>query len=150
VTLSKKTVQESKEQAIAKLKSFGIEDSFQVKIKRASKPYTSNFIGQYRAGSQFRSGPIFWVNPELPSLLAEERTSTPIATVVEDTILHEYGHVIWEYADKRDRDLMEYIKAIEPDEEDFAETFALVARIGRQNSVYRQIAEKYQESLRKQ
>ncbi len=147
--LNKITVKKSKEQAITKLKAFGIEDDFQVKIKRASKPYVSNFIGQYRAGSQFRSGPIFWINPELPELLSEERISTPIETVIEDTILHEYGHVIWEYASKRDSELMEYIYAIESDEEEFAETFALSVRKGRQSPGYRQIAKKYQESIKK-
>jgi hypothetical protein len=84
----KKSAQKLKKEAIAILKKYSIEDTFTVKIKSPDDP---SWVAQYRAFSQFLNGgrgPIFWLSPEL----FEEPSEFIIS------ILHEYGHVIAEWA----------------------------------------------------
>ena len=111
-----------KEEACTKLLKYGIEDSFQIKLK---KPKNNQWVAIYRSYSQFKNGgrgPIFWINPTLLDNSEEFIIS----------ILHEYGHVIAEYAwvtDSKVKDLLvrhwqgRYYNR--PwDEEGFAEEFA--------------------------
>lgn len=119
---SKTLAKKLKKEAQARLANFGIEDRFVIKIRPASD---SNWVAQYRAQTQFTNwhmGPIFWITEEL--------LDNPNEFVL--SVLHEYGHVIAEYAWARSPDLQELIKnnwkgqfLFRPwDEEDFAEEFA--------------------------
>lgn len=83
-----KKASDLKNKANTLLLSYGIEDSFQLKLKQ---PKNSNWVAIYRSYSQFKNngrGPIFWINPMLLDM--------PDEFVI--SVLHEYGHVIAEYA----------------------------------------------------
>src|SRR6267142_1283237 len=121
--MSAKVVSSARLEAARLLREIGIDDQFTVKVH----PITvhSEAIAQYRSRSHFRSGPVFWISP---------LHSTDYDVVV-DSILHEYGHVIWEYAEVRKlaeaKGLYAAVQAISPyGEEDFAETFAHAVRNG--------------------
>ena len=76
-----------KQIALNKLSAYGIRDNFVIKVKDQPK----DWVAQYRSLSQFKNngrGPIFWISPELIFNESEFVLS----------ILHEYGHVIAEYA----------------------------------------------------
>lgn len=84
----KKTASILKKIASEKLEAFGIQDRFVVKVRPTSN---ENWVAQYRANSQFTNwhmGPIFWVREDL--------LDNPREFVL--SVLHEYGHVIAEYA----------------------------------------------------
>ena len=111
-----------KSEAYDKLIQYNIEDQFTVKLK---SPKNKNWVAIYRAYSQFNNGgkgPIFWINPEL--------LSNPSEFVI--SILHEYGHVIAEYAWVTENNISSLLKKHwegrylnRPwDEEEFAEEFA--------------------------
>jgi len=102
-----------------KLSSHGIEDKFTLKIK----PVKENWVAQYRGKSQFSNrGSIFWLSSDL--------LNNPDEFVI--SILHEYGHVIAEFAWMQSPNLSQMIKdhwrgefhGRPWDEEDFAEEFA--------------------------
>ncbi len=116
------TVLYLKQKAASKLIAVGIEDTFTLKIKN---PKNSNWVAMYRGCSQFKNngrGPIFW--------LSENIISDEDQSII--SILHEYGHVIAEWAYIRDEKLFQIIKDNwsgnyfnRPwDEEEFAEDFA--------------------------
>jgi len=105
------TVRRAKEDALRLLRHYGIDDDFTIKLKPTKQ---ENWLAQYRATSQFRSGTIFWVNPEHPADHDE----------LVRTILHEYGHVIYELARFRVPELhAEIDRMFYDDEEEFAEEF---------------------------
>jgi hypothetical protein len=119
----KKLVQLLKKEAITRLNRYSIEDTFTIKIKKLDDP---NWVAQYRALSQFQNGgrgPIFWFTRDL--------VSDPEEFII--SILHEYGHVIaeWAWANKS-KSLAKLLSKNYPgnfgsrpwDEEEFAEDFA--------------------------
>lgn len=119
---TKKIVADYKSSARKRLLSYGIEDKFTLKIK---KPKNSNWVAIYRCYSQFNNGgrgPIFWISDQL--------INDPEQFTI--SILHEYGHVIAEYAWMRSPALKDLISKtwkgqffFRPwDEEEFAEEFA--------------------------
>lgn len=84
----KKMIAAHKQEAVGKLLKYGIEDRFILKIK---EPKNKEWVAIYRCYSQFNNGnrgPIFWLNPTLLKMPDEFIIS----------VLHEYGHVIAEYA----------------------------------------------------
>ena len=102
-----------------KLSSHGIEDKFIIKIK----PVKENWVAQYRGKSQFSNrGAIFWLSSDL--------LNNPDEFVI--SVLHEYGHVIAEFAWMQSPALRQVIQdnwkgefhGRPWDEEDFAEEFA--------------------------
>ena len=83
---NKKIAASLKSEAIHKLNSININDTFTIKIKQPD----NDWVAQYRALSQFMNGgrgPIFW--------LAEELFQNHDEYIL--SILHEYGHVIAEF-----------------------------------------------------
>ncbi len=118
-SFEKKQVADLKASALNKLVKHGINDSFTLKIK---EPVNEKWVACYRAKSQFKGKPIFWLDKNLLHMPQEFIIS----------ILHEYGHVIAEYAWARSPALQELIRnnwkgqfLLRPwDEEDFAEEFA--------------------------
>jgi hypothetical protein len=101
----------------------GIKDSFQLKIKQ---PKNSEWVAMYRGQSQFTNRwnkPIFWLSPVL--------LDQPDEFII--SVLHEYGHVIAEYAWLTEHQELRNLLSkywmgktfLRPwDEEEFAEEFA--------------------------
>jgi hypothetical protein len=128
------------EDADARLQRFGIDDRLQIKFRKTAEP---DWLGQYRSFSQFRSGPIFWVNE------AAHVDQPDVRKALVQTILHEYGHVIWEYARMRDPALYDLVTTIAgDDEEEFAETFAIVVYNDAASPAYRDVVRHYVKALR--
>jgi hypothetical protein len=120
--LLKRSVQEASSEVAQLLQMHGIEDSFVVKI-HPFKGYRKDWIALYRASSQFHGNVIFWINPNFKKMCKscgalEENTVTDL---VIDSILHEYAHVIFEWATKRDRTLLLMILSDYNGAEEFAE-----------------------------
>ena len=118
-SFDKKQVANLKSLALSKLVKRGIEDKFVIKIRKTN----SNWVAQYRGKSQFSSrGAIFWLSSEL--------LNNPDEFVI--SVLHEYGHVIAEFAWMRSPALRQIIQdnwkgefhGRPWNEEDFAEEFA--------------------------
>jgi hypothetical protein len=148
--LTKRIVNEAKEQALAALKSHGIDDNFTIKLK--SEPFKkkkkkAEWLGMYRSMTQFRGHhiPIFWLNEKLPQFAAE--VDEPVAVTTLETILHEYGHVMYEYARVRDSKLFSMMRNISDDEEEFAEMMARVLGCRWKVPPYEEIIKRYVESM---
>lgn len=125
-------VRECKELALKELKSRGITDKITVKIKDFKRKGYENWIALYRAHSQFTSRPIVWINKELYKFIDTEEKNTGSQineySVITDNILHEYGHIIAEWAKKRNKEMDNIIRRVWHNEEDFAEGFVAYAR----------------------
>jgi len=65
------------------------------------------------------------------------------------TLLHEYGHVIYEFSQFRLPDLSADIDNVTDDEEDFAETFAVVVKNNAASPAYRDFIARYMAELRR-
>lgn len=122
---------DAKRLTLEALERNGIEDSFVLRVK---PPPRVERIGKgclalYRGNSQFMGlGPIFWIRSDFEGVVAEVdeddviyRTN-PLTAAVQ-TLLHEYGHVIYEWAEARDPELFSIIRDGFDDGEDFAEDF---------------------------
>ena len=118
----KKIIANAKKTALKGLEKFGIKDKFMVRVK---DPKKENWVAQYRCFSQFgKFGPIFWISP----CLLNQQDELIIS------MLHEYGHVIAEYAWLKNTSIQKLIRRHWPgkdnllnrdwDEEEFAEDFA--------------------------
>ena len=83
------------------------------------------WLALYVRGSQFRGLPIFEVNTQTPGIVdaAVLPQSVTVEDVFIDSLLHEYGHVIEEYARQGypDQSMKRAIYGPFSDEEDFAE-----------------------------
>ena len=109
-----KIIDQAKKSCIEKLASKGIKDKFIVKMKKLDN---KDWVAQYRAKSQFGRAPIFWISEEL--------LDHPDQFIL--SILHEYGHVVAEWAHARSHELKDLIYEFWPGdngEEEFAEDFA--------------------------
>ncbi len=140
----------AKAEALVALKGMGIddEDGITVKLKAMKGPKDQHWIGLYRSMSQFRGGAIFWINSDIQKVVEEEGLDPgKTKDVIRDTILHEYGHVIWEYASKRAPALMENIQAIDDDEEEWAESFALAANKPAYSGAYKRLAQEFVKAV---
>ena len=132
------------EDADGRLQRFGIVDRITIKFRTTLEP---GWLGQYRSLSQFKSGPIFWVNSNITE---DNYPDHDVHRIIVDTILHEYGHVIWEFGRLRDQKLYEMCEAVsDGDEEEFAETFAVVVSNNAVSPTYRKIVKQYLKSLGK-
>jgi hypothetical protein len=115
-------VREASSSVAQLLQQAGISDTFQVKI-HAFTPQHKKDVAIYRSMSQFTGNIIFWINPKFISIakvhgaLAENT----VTDLIEDSLLHEYGHVIYEWAVKRDGVLLNMILHRFHTEEMFAE-----------------------------
>lgn len=105
-----------------------IDDPVRVRIKPFGRHRDCRLrtaIACYRSFSQFRSGPIVWINDDFLGIA--RRAGLPRRVVADEllvTLCHEYGHVIAEFLRLRDDFGWEVLCAAYPDEEDFAEDFA--------------------------
>lgn len=138
--ISAKQVQSAKDEAIRKLHVRGIRDRFTVRVR---EPKQADWVAMYRGGTQFTGqgrGPIFWVSGRtdevVASIFREEgvaHTDQDVHDALVGSMLHEYGHVIAEWASRRSPALAAMIRAGWPgehfsgrpwDEEEFAEDFS--------------------------
>ena len=140
--LTKQLVAKAKKTALEKLHALGVRDNIVIRIKPTSR---GDWVGQYRARTQFTGqgrGPIFWVSETLDESLARVReeegeappTEISVLNELIRTILHEYGHVIAEWAWFRNENAQKLIQETWRGfdahmnrpwvEEDFAEDFA--------------------------
>lgn len=105
------------------LETLGIEDDFVVTIHETTA-HGGRSLAQYRAQSHLRNGvATIWVSPRLAQLA--EQNLLRVDDVLTDTLMHEYGHVIWEWASYRGGDKLKKAVGIgKMDEEDFAEGWA--------------------------
>lgn len=151
----KARVAKAKKRAVAALRAVGINDRFTVRVKKV-RP---GVLGVYRHHSQFMSrGPIFWVNEDLPKIAKRDGVSDRLDDIIFDTLLHEYGHVMFEWArevskHKYARQVKTFWEDIQaqstgPDfEEEFAEMMAKTLGDGHLDPVYHGFAERYGELL---
>lgn len=117
-----------KELTAKALKAIGIHEDVLVKVK---KPRDSRHLACYRSRSQFTNGkPIFWISPDIEGdVMKALGDPGKIPRVVSDCIVHEYGHVIYEYAELRDKELFARIKeSFLDDEEAFAEMIVFMVK----------------------
>jgi len=133
----------ARKDAVKKLKAAGVEDKIVVKLHAIT---LSEAVGQYRGGSQFRGAPIFWISDNVA--LWDRFEPTDLVRGMTLTILHEYGHVVWEYLRVRHthnqdaRKLWDDLRALSTgsaseDEEEFAEAFAQSLYWGKQTEAMR-------------
>jgi hypothetical protein len=111
--------------------SHSISDMVTVKIKKDHPLFRKGgCLACYRSASQFRSRPIIWVNADLHNIClrvsqeAINPVEEPVEQILRDTLAHEYGHVVAEYARFRIPELQKFIFSTYSDEEDFAEDMA--------------------------
>lgn len=140
--LSRADLDKAIREAETALARFGVQDRFTVKIKPARK---GEWIGMYRSRTQFHGHrlPIFWISEAAPRIA--KATGWSLHRALVSTLLHEYGHVIYEWAKLESPALMQDIENITDDEEDFAETFGIAAMNGASSPAYRKIAARYFE-----
>jgi hypothetical protein len=153
----KKSVAQAKKTAMEMLALRGVTESFVVKIRPASAFEDDETLACYKCLSQFRSGPIFWVSERLPAIMRESVRVEGLHAVLVTTLLHEYGHVIYEYSIKRnDSGLFEDIESVIQgslkwdleEEEYFAESFALSLENPKIDDEYTDIARRFGALLR--
>jgi SOS response regulatory protein OraA/RecX len=127
------------------LKQKGIEDHFIIKVKEIKN---KNWLGLYRSLSQFTSRPIFWINSRLYEILKEKGIpEREDLNIMSQTAAHEYGHVIAEWALKRNPELNRLIKSEWTDEEDFAERFKDFLIGEDDNPAFDKVLELYKKDL---
>lgn len=98
----------------------GIVDDILVKIKDIKQ---DNWLGLYRAFSQFKSKPIIWINKDIIKISNEYEYEIDINDLILDTLIHEYGHIIAEFGKTRNKKIHNLIKKHWSNEEEFAEEF---------------------------
>lgn len=148
----KREVKEAKREAMSRLRRYGIDDRFTVKV-RSNPSFNEHTLACYRGMSQFRSGPIFWINPQFLQIVERESLSSQAQGILVDTLLHEYGHVMYEYIRwNESAGLKGKVEALNtgPDfEEDFAESMAQALSGRCPDPVYEQIARDFGADLAK-
>lgn len=116
-----------------------IEEEVRVEVWKKVPKVDGPCVGSYVRMSQWRGLPTFRLAASLPRAVRavwkglETTTSLPteILRAAAETLAHEYGHVVWEFAEKSSSPhpsrltLREKVLAWEAGEEDFAEGFML-------------------------
>jgi hypothetical protein len=126
-------------------KKFGIEDELSVKVRETSN---KKWVAQYRSFSQFKEKPIFWLNKNLSAMMEDlDIPEDKLHDVVYDSIVHEYGHVIAEWARTRNQKMWKVIQDNFEDEEEWAEGFVDVMRSFSDNEHYNKVVKQYQKEV---
>ena len=111
------------DEAVEMLQAVGINEQFDASLKDFTGEQRC-WLAMYIRESQFRGNPQFFVNTATPGIIdaAVLPQSVTVEDVMIDSILHEYGHVIEEWAKRKNRgDMFNLIYGPFSDEEDFAE-----------------------------
>ena len=153
---SKEDARAAKKVVLEMLADRGIPDNIVVKVKTIKKH--PEWLALYRSRTQFRGhGPIFWVNENLPEIV--ERIESELdethgrsahldpLTVTVDTLLHEYGHVVYEYATVRPDQFTIDVLERWPDQEEFAEDFIEYIRSGWIDPSYEKVIDEYKKAV---
>jgi hypothetical protein len=133
-----------------------IEDKVTVKIKPFKPVRQKHWLAMYKSGTALRGGrPIFWVNDNFLKIVINHLGDDFDALMVlKDTLVHEYGHVIYEWAttrksnDKNAAQAMNLLKSF-GDEENYAENFSFFIS-GRDRSkanIHEKIIDLYKHSV---
>jgi len=149
-------VAKATEYLYAELLKHDIEDKVTVKIKPFKPVHQKHWLMMYKGGTALRGGrPIFWVNDRFLKLVVDYMGDALDALVVlKDSMVHEYGHVIYEWAnwrksnDENASKAMYLLKSF-GDEEKYAENFAFFIS-GRDRSkanVHKKIIDLYKHSM---
>jgi len=124
------------------LRRLGIHDAITVKVKQFAK--SPNWLAMYRSNSQFGRNPIFWINENILDVMRDEEVpDSKLLKVVYDSLLHEYGHVVWEWARTRDSETYDMLLNGWGDEEEFAEGFIQFALNGLGGKGYGPVVEAF-------
>jgi len=119
--------EQAKVRAVKNLAKVGIEAIFTIKVRSFPEKAADN-LAQYRSRTQFTSRPIFWINERLPEMVDEAFVEPEvIPRIVEDSIYHEYGHVMFEFlaGTKTGSEIIWRLGIFgDPYGEEFAESFA--------------------------
>lgn len=104
------------------LQKYGIHDRIDASLKQFTGEQRC-WLAQYIRESQFEGNPRFFVNTQTPGIIdaAVLPQSVTIEDVFIDSNLHEYGHVIEEWARFENEEMRRLIYGPFSDEEDFAE-----------------------------
>lgn len=121
-SLLKRSVREASSEVSHLLHAHGINDTFVVKI-HPFKGHRKKWVALYRSMSQFRNNIIFWITPHFVTNCIDcgSLKENAIADLVTDSLLHEYAHVVFEWAANRDPVLLRMIMDDYNDPEEFAE-----------------------------
>ncbi len=138
-------VAKAKKWTLDSLRRLGIHDMVTVKVKRFAK--SPNWLAMYRSNTQFGRNPIFWINENILDVMREaDVPDSELLKVVYDSLLHEYGHVIWEWARARDADTYKTLfwgNKTWGGEEEFAEGFVQFALNGLGKEGYAPVVEAF-------
>lgn len=112
----------AQKQALGLLEKAGIHDDLDISLKQFSGDQRC-WLAKYDRMTQFKRTPVFWVNTQTPGIIdaAVLPQDMTVEDVMVDSILHEYGHVIEEWAKVRNKKMFSMIYGPFSDEEDFAE-----------------------------
>jgi len=129
------------------LRRLNIHDTVTVKVKQFAK--SPNWLAMYRSNSQFGRNPIFWINENILGVMRDEDVpDSELLKVVYDSLLHEYGHVVWEWARARDPETYDMLlNGFWDDEEEFAEGFVQFALNGLGGTGYKPVVEAFTEKV---
>jgi len=130
------------------LKAFGIEDSPIIKVKEF-KGKQRHWLGLYRALSQFKDKPIFWINTNLFEIMDEACVdSAKVDEIILDTLKHEYAHVILEWFKYKNKTILSQIALNFGSEEEYCEKFTYFDTLTPKNSPFWEILSLYLEDKR--
>lgn len=117
-----KDFSEAKDTAVKLLWGKGIEDDITIQLVDFEGERRC-WLALYLLRSQFRGLPVIQVNENTQGVLYAMNDHEKILTVMLESILHEYGHIIAEWGRERDPKITDLVKRYSPDEEVFAEDF---------------------------
>lgn len=139
----KDAVAKAKGWTLDSLRRLGIRDMVTVKVKRFAK--SPNWLAMYRSNTQFGRNPIFWINENILGVMRDaDVPDSELLKVVYDSLLHEYGHVVWEWARARDPETYEMLlNGFWGNEEEFAEGFVQFALNGIGEKGYAPVVEAF-------
>ena len=112
----------AKERALGLLAKAGIHDDVKIGLQKFTGAQQC-WLALYERMSQFKAPPRFWVNTQTPGIIdaAVLPQDTTVEDVMVDSVIHEYGHVIEEWARVKNPEMKRLIYGPFSDEEDFAE-----------------------------
>lgn len=124
----------------------GCAREFTVKVK----PFPGNRqhdMAMYRSMTQFKGKPIFWINEQLPSMAKKRGVESSMGEIIDDTLYHEYGHLVAEWARKRDPATSAFIASKFTGEEEFAEKFVTFITRGYNKDAFAPVTKAFCDDL---
>lgn len=112
----------ARDSVVSMLRGYGIEERISASLKQFDGEQRC-WLAMYMRETQFRGDPVFYVNTQTPGIIdaAVIPQKMTVEDVFIDSLLHEYGHVIEEWARVKNPEMKKLIYGPFSDEEDFAE-----------------------------